>query len=102
RNPPVRVRVLTPSRSIRQDRPPVIRILSTLERPPLIAPPDSTASIQTVSAGAGRWWRVFGTTVRRGGAYDAIVLDGSVGIRGGYADRLATALTRVRPRPPRI
>lgn len=38
--------------------------------------------------------------VREAGRYDAIVLDGSVGLRGGYLDLLAAVLIRLRRRRP--
>jgi glycosyltransferase involved in cell wall biosynthesis len=38
--------------------------------------------------------------VREAGRYDAVVVDGSVGLRGGYIDLLAAALIRRRRRGP--
>jgi hypothetical protein len=45
-------------------------------------------------------WRAIARLVARTGRYDAVVVDGSVGARGWYMDRIAAAIIRRRSDPP--
>jgi len=45
-------------------------------------------------------WRGMARLVRHAGRYDAVVVDGSIGARGAYVDRVAAAIIRRRSDPP--